>query len=154
MGLGILFLGFTNPAGGAPIGEIQTGTGKMTVLFNGVENGHLGFGNEPWAPGDIREATIDIKNEGEIDFISSLDSGDYAQGSIINEFTSTVTTEDGEVLFTGKYSDIFIKNLDTPVGDTERLKITVHWMPPENTDFSVSRNGNFNMSVNAQQKIS
>lgn len=154
MGIAVLIIGHSyNPSEGQIIGEIQTGTGKMTVLFNGVENGHLGFGDEKWAPEDTRSASIDILNEGDIDFRSTLDSGDYAVGSIVNEFHALVTTEDGKVLFAGPYSEVFIKNLDIPAGDSEKLKLAVQWLPPENTDFSVSRNDSFNMQVNAQQKI-
>lgn len=125
----------------------------MIVLFNGVENGDLGFGSAPWSPSETRTAKIDILNEGGIDFLSTLDSGDYPTGTMVDEFNAVVTNEKGEILFSGPYQDITVENLDTPVGDTERLTLDVQWMTPEDVDLSKSRQGNFNMGVHAQQKI-
>jgi hypothetical protein len=153
MGIGILVLGFINPLGSTNAGTIQTGTGKMTVLFNGVEHGSLGFDNAPWAPGETRSSSIDIINAGEIDFLSTLDSGDYAPESMIHEFTSTLTNETGETLYIGPFADLSVNDVDTLVGHTEHLKLAVKWMPPENADLSVKRHGSFQLGVTAQQKI-
>jgi hypothetical protein len=155
LGVLVLVVGFSNnDMLQTPLSEIQQGSGKMTVLYDGKDGGPIDFGTEKWAPGDTRSITVEIRNEGEIDFISSVNSGaPSVEGSLINEMDTTIRNESGDILFHGAYPEINITGLDIPVGKSEKLKVAVQWVPAKDVDLSKERSDSFSMSVNAQQKI-
>lgn len=155
LGLAVAFVGFSsNNMHSAPMGAIQSGSGKMTVLYNGVEGGPIDFGDSPLSPGEPRNVTVEVKNEGQIDFVSSVSSGEYPDASsMVYEMATTVTDESGAVVYEGLYPKLTVTGLDVPVGESEKLTVTVRWMPPEDADLSQSRNGNFALNVIANQKI-
>jgi hypothetical protein len=136
----------------SPLSIIE-GQGKMTVLYNGKEKGPIDFGVKQWVPGATGKTTVEIRNEGEIDFVSSLTTGDYSKDSMANDFLTTVTDKTGKTLFRGAYSDVEVTGLDVPVGAYEKLTVSVRWMPSDDLNKSKGRDGKIGMNVTSHQKI-
>ena len=155
LGLVVLAVGFANLnlQDDGFVGNIQSGNGKMAVLYNGKESKSLDFGEQMWVPGETRSISVDIRNEGEIAFTSSMTTGDYPSDSIINEFNATITDEAGKTVFQGAYADIEVNDIEVLVGDSEKFKISVEWLPSKTNNSSKERTGQFGWNVSAMQKV-
>ena len=146
------FWGIFNHSGSSSFGSIVTGSGKMVVLYDGKNDGSLSIAAKNWTPEDSHDMTVEVRNEGEIDFTASMTTGDYAADSMVHDFVTTITDVTGKVVYDGSYSNVEVRDIYVPVGDTVKFNVSVQWLP-ENAGAAAKTGGQFAWNVSASQKV-